>query len=432
MRAVDVDDEVDEDFDEEDRMPPKMIIAILFLQTFIVGVSFSIIIPTSRQYAESLGASDGFSGLTVGAVGLASALVTPLYRYLVKRSFAGCLYFEVAMMQIGGLLYSLAQLAKTMWVMLVARIFTGIGSGKYPIYQFVAEQVGKRHRSSVTSLTSGIARTLGLAMGPITASILVYVDFSIGDLQVNKETNAGWVVAILCVVQGLLVFWYFPKHGSYILQKGARDRLLPEQNGNTNPAIPLKERVLYHCAILNTIFNFVMSMICIAAWEVAATKVIQTIFKWSIQNSALLVGGFILTTGPTLYVSGKLSYKYDDRKILIACIGVTICAIVLMFQYGTPMLIIPYLIGCFFFINSTYIICAFSLALSSKIPSLQHMEPVQAFMNVAGTVGRGIGAISGDVFSPNVLAIIFMCLSITSLISTLLLYTRLVPSRLGV
>merc|ERR1711977_235352 len=409
------------DFDEDNKMPSKVAIAVLMLHCFIIAVSFNIIIPTSRQYAESLGASDGFSGLTVGVVGFAAALAIPLYRYLVRRSYAGCLYFLVAMMQIGGVMYSLAQLAKTMWVMLAGRIFTGIGGGYYPLAQYVAEYVGKNHRSNVQSLL-GIARSFGLAMGPILAAILVYVDFDIGELQIIKETNAGWTVALLCTVHGILIFWYFPKHGSQMLRNKAKSSSSPEDANNNTTLIPLKERILYYCVIVNTVFQFLESMIFVPAWEVAATKVVQTIFKWNIQNSALLVGGFIFTTGLTLYVSGKLSYRYDDRKILIISNIVNLCSIVLMFEYGKPMSIIPYLIGSFLFVNSTNIICIFSLSMSSKVTAAKRVESMQAYTTLIGLIARGVGAIIGDLLRPNFLAMVFMGLSVTSLLSTLLLY----------
>merc|ERR1711907_367865 len=110
-------------------------------------------------------------------------------------------------------------------------MFTGVGGNYYATSQFIVEHVGKKHRSRVSSYTQ-IGRSLGLALGPIIASILVYVDFNIGQLQVNKETNAGWTVAIFAVVQGLLILWYFPKHGSQMLQERARTRRLPESNSN--------------------------------------------------------------------------------------------------------------------------------------------------------------------------------------------------------
>ena len=419
------------DFDEDDRMPSKMAIVVLFLHVFLIMVSYSIIIPTSRQYAASLGASEGFSGLTVGVVGFVAALTVPVYRLLLKRSYAGCLYFQVAMMQIGGVLYSLAQLARTMWVMLVARMFMGIGGGFYPIYQYVAEHVGKNHRSNITSLTAGVGRASGLAMGPIVASILVYVDFNIGELQVNKETNAGWTVAIFCIAQGLLIFWFFPKHGSQMLQERARVRRLPEHE-NAGGSTPWKEKLMYYFVILNTIFLTLVMCTFVTAWEVAATKVIQTIFKWSIQYSALLVGGFLFTTAPFIYMLGKLSYRFDDRKILLVCIAINVCSSVLLFEYGKPMLISPYLVGSFFFLNSAYGFGVFSVALSSKVTSLKHVEPVQAYQNIAGLVARGIGAVIGDLLHPNYLATVYIILCLMSLLSTLLLYKRLVPVRSGV
>ena len=62
-----------------------------------------------------------------------------------------------------------------------------------------------------------------------------------------------------------------------------------------------------------------------------------------------------------------------------------------MFEYGQPMSIIPYLVGSFIFIHSAYSVGVFSVALSSKVAALKDVEPIQAYMNMAGLLARGVG-----------------------------------------
>ena len=48
-----------------------------------------LVIPTARQYAESLDAPESFEGYVVGVTPLGAALLMPLYRLMLKKSYAG-------------------------------------------------------------------------------------------------------------------------------------------------------------------------------------------------------------------------------------------------------------------------------------------------------------------------------------------------------
>ena len=48
-----------------------------------------LVIPTARQYAESLNAPESFEGYVVGVTPLGAALLMPLYRLMLKKSYAG-------------------------------------------------------------------------------------------------------------------------------------------------------------------------------------------------------------------------------------------------------------------------------------------------------------------------------------------------------
>ena len=136
----------------------------------------------------------------------------------LKRSFAGTILFQISCIQFGSVLYSLAQVANKLELLVAGRILIGLGSSYYPVYQLIAEKVSKRHRSLVMSVCS-VGRSMGFCLGPVFAAIIVYVDFHIGDLVLNKETNAGWTVAIFCAAQIFLVVWQIPKEGSKLVGK---------------------------------------------------------------------------------------------------------------------------------------------------------------------------------------------------------------------
>ena len=117
----------------------------------------------------------------VGAAAVGGALMNPLYRLILKRSFSACMHFQMICMQLGSVLYSLAQVANKIELLIAGRLLGGCGASLYPVYQFVAEEVGKKHRSKVLTVVSGFGKSFGFALGPIFAACLAYVDFQIGE-----------------------------------------------------------------------------------------------------------------------------------------------------------------------------------------------------------------------------------------------------------
>merc|ERR1711959_432592 len=116
-------------------------------------------------------------------------------------------------------IYALAGLAGTWSLLLVGRMIGGLGGSWYPVMTYLSEAVGKKHRSNVTSIVLGVSRSLGYALGPVFAAALVYVDFHMGELTIDKRNNPGFFVALLCVGQLVAVSWSFPREGSKLMDK---------------------------------------------------------------------------------------------------------------------------------------------------------------------------------------------------------------------
>ena len=160
----------------------------------------------------------------------------------MKKSMAASLQFQVICIQLGSVLYSLAKIANKLELLVAGRILAGFGCSSYPVYQFIAERIGKKHRSGVMS-ASGVGRYLGFALGPAVAAVLVYVDFNIGDLSIDKETNGGWTVALYCAIQTVLIVSFFPRDGSNMIQKGQGASLPPDTR-------PLGEKVMHYLLMM--------------------------------------------------------------------------------------------------------------------------------------------------------------------------------------
>merc|ERR1712188_78000 len=315
----------DDEEDEESKIPSRWHLAIASNQIFLIYLYYSIVIPTAHDYSASLGAPTGFAGVLVGSTSVGAAVVAPLFRFLLKRSYAMALLVQIGVMLIGSIIYALAGLAGTWSLLLVGRMIGGLGGSWYPVMTYLSEAVGKRHRSNVTSIVLGVSRSLGYALGPVFAAALVYVDFHMGELTIDKRNNPGFFVALLCVGQLVAVSWSFPREGSRLMDKNkTNERRLPSTSEAASEDKSKREKVMHLLTLSWFVVTIFFCPILICAWELNATKLLQGAFNWSIQSSALVIGGIILCTIVPLLLAGKLTYKFSDASIQRSCFAVSL------------------------------------------------------------------------------------------------------------
>lgn len=409
----------DELENEENRTQPKSVVAVACLQVFLIAFSYSIVIPTARLYAESLNAPTHFEGYVVGAASFGAILVLPAYRLSCRKSWSATLVLQAILLQLGSVLYSLAKIAKKIELLVAGRLIAGFGGAFYPIFQFLAEEVGVRHRSSVVSIVL-VGRSLGFALGPAVAAVLVYVDFNVGDLAVDKETNGGWTVAIACGIQIILIVAFFPRGGG---RGGGREHRRVEDTR------PIREKLMYYGVLGFLSSGYALPNFCITGWEVHSTELIQVNFGWSLTWSALLVGGIALTPALTCPVMGKYSYKHGDRKILLWWAAIQCMASVTLFNFG-PQLPWFYLAGSLVYINAVTLQTTFSVSLSSKVCLPHHIEAMQGWTNAFGLLLRGLGAVVGASLDANGFAGVCAAASLFSFVGTVVFYRRMKISLL--
>merc|ERR1711959_346398 len=327
-------DNDDEEEDEESKLPSRWHLAIASNQIFLIYLYYSIVIPTAHVYADSLDAPGGFAGGFAGIV-VGAAVVQPLYRLLLKRSYAVTFMVQACLMLVGSIIYALAGLANTWSLLLVGRVIGGLGGSAYPVMTYLSEAVGKKHRSNATSIVIGISRSLGYALGPVFAAALVHVDFHMGELTIDKRNNPGFFVALLCVGQLVAVSWSFPREGSKLMdKKKTNERRLPSTSEAASEDKSKREKVMHLLTLSWFVITVFFCPILICAWELSATKLLQGAFNWSIQSSALVIGGIILCTIVPLLLAGKLTYRFSDAFIERVFYAISLVSCVGLFTYG--------------------------------------------------------------------------------------------------
>ena len=161
-----------------------------------------------------------------------------------------------------------------------------------------------------------------------------------------------------------------------------------------------------------------------AAWVVSATRVIQTQFHWSVQYSALLVGGIGFTPAISSPAVGMLSRRgIHDKLILLGCALLQLVSAVTLFDFGSPVL---FLIGSVFYFQAVTLQLIFSFATSSKVCYQHEIEPMQTWINTIALLLRGAGAIGGANLSTNGLGMCCVAGAVLSLVGILVFYRRLV------
>merc|ERR1712190_78463 len=427
-------DNDDEEEDEESKIPSRWHLAIAANQIFLIYLYYSIVIPTAHDYSASLGAPTGFAGVLVGSTSVGAAVVAPLFRFLLKRSYAMALLVQIGVMLIGSIIYALAGLAGTWSLLLVGRMIGGLGGSWYPVMTYLSEAVGKKHRSNVTSVVLGVSRSLGYALGPVFAAALVYVDFHMGELTIDKRNNPGFFVSLLCVGQLVAVSWSFPREGSKLMDKNkTNERRLPSTSEAASEDKSKREKVMHLLTPSWFVVTIFSCPILICAWELNATKLLQGAFNWSIQSSALVLGGIIMCTIVPLLLAGKLTYRFSDASIQRLCFAVSLVSCIGLFTYGSESDMsvwaqtLPYLICSFIPMNSVTAPMVLTYSHVTKICKVSEIEGMQNLLSVAGYLSRGVGAVTGDLLSPNALAGLFMGLLSFVLVTNLLLGKRLLP-----
>jgi len=424
----------DEEEDEESKLPSRWHLAIASNQIFLIYLYYSIVIPTAHDYSASLGAPTGFAGVLVGSTSVGAAVVAPLFRFLLKRSYAMALLVQIGVMLIGSIIYALAGLANTWSLLLVGRVIGGLGGSWYPVMTYLSEAIGKKHRSNVTSIVLGVSRSLGYALGPVFAAALVYVDFHMGELTIDKRNNPGFFVALLCVGQLVAVSWSFPREGSKLMDKNkTNERRLPSTSEAASEDKSKREKVMHLLTLSWFVVTIFSCPILMCGWELNATKLLQGAFNWSIQSSALVVGGIIMCTIVPLLLAGKLTYRFSDAFIERVFYAISLVSCVGLFTYGSESdmsvwaLTLPYIISSLIMMNSVTVATVLPFSHVTKICKVSEIERMQSVLSIVGYASRGVGAVIGDLLSSNAFAGLSLSLLSFILVTNLLLGKRLLP-----
>lgn len=185
----------------EDHVEQKyhfMSLLLNLVNTFLYMANTYIIVPTADDYSISLGAAATVCGVVIGSMAIAQVFSSVYFSAWSNRSYLRPLVFSSVVLLIGNTLYALAYDLNSIAVLLIGRLFCGLGSARAVNRRYISDCVPLKLRMQASAGFVS-ASALGMACGPALAC-LFQTDFKVYKLTFNEDTLPGWVMAILWLV----------------------------------------------------------------------------------------------------------------------------------------------------------------------------------------------------------------------------------------
>ncbi|KAL0393467.1 UNVERIFIED_CONTAM: SPX domain-containing membrane protein [Sesamum latifolium] len=354
-----------------------MSLLLNLVNTFLYMVNTYIIVPTADDYSMSLGAA-----------------ATSYFRPLV---------FSSIVLFIGNAMYAMAYDLNSISILLLGRVFCGLGSARAVNRRYISDCVPLKIRMQASAGFVS-ASALGMACGPALAGLL-QTNFKIFNITFNQDTLPGWVmtVAWLIYLVWLWISFREPAHETEVnhaptqssaaendkLEKGLVQPLLtskeheqgddgdqecdaseeaPEESRLAANSLGSAYRLLTPSVKVQLLIYFMLKY----AMEIllSESSVITTYyFGWTTSTVSIFLACLGLTVLPINIVVGSyISNMYEDRQILLASEIVVFLGILFSFQFIVPYSV-PQYVCCLVMFVAAEVLEGVNLSLLSRVMS---------------------------------------------------------------
>jgi MFS family permease len=270
---------------------------ILFLTIFIDLMGFGIFIPVIPIYARDLHASDALVGDLGAVFSLAMFICTPVWGSLSDRY--GRKPVIMAAIGFSALSYVLFAHATTLFLLVLSRVLTGIGSGNITAAQaYITDITPPQGRAKAMGII-GAAFGLGFIFGPPMGSF-IFAQFGV--------EWVGYLAAALCLLNLVAVQAFLPE--SLTEKDGARKVRVKPFTGAYRALKDLRFRDLYVVSFIFITAFSMMQMTIALLWidnYGLNEKQIGLMFAAVGVASAIVQGGMI----------GWLQRTFGERKLMV-------------------------------------------------------------------------------------------------------------------
>ncbi|KAL4621751.1 hypothetical protein ACB092_06G252000 [Castanea dentata] len=375
--------------------------------TFLYMVNTYIIVPTADDYSLSLGAAATVCGVVIGSMAVAQVFSSVYFSAWSNRSYLRPLVFSSIVLFVGNALYALAYDLNSITVLLIGRLFCGLGSARAINRRYISDCVPLKLRMQASAGFVS-ASALGMACGPALACLL-QTKFKIYKLTFNEETLPGWLMALAWLVYLLWLWISFREPHCE-----TKENLVPNEanagqlanvtleNGYTQPLLmkieakqqdededqecddaeedsqeihkPVTSIVVAYRLLTPSVKVqlFVYFMLKYAMEIVLAESSVITgyYFIWPISRVAIFLACLGLTVLPVNIIVGKyITNIFEERQVLLASEIMVCIGILLSFHIFNPFSVPQYVGSALITFVSAEVLEGVNLSLLSRCMS---------------------------------------------------------------
>lgn len=441
--------------------------------TFLYMVNTYIVVPTADNYSMSLGAAATVCGVVIGAMAVAQVFSSVYFSAWSNKSYYRPLIFSSIVLFVGNTMYALAYDLDSIVVLLLGRLFCGLGSARAVNRRYISDCVPLKIRMQASAGFVS-ASALGMACGPALAGLL-QINFKIYKITFNEDTLPGWVMAVAWLVY-LIWLWISFKEPvretqesniqqesnaepveNDALEKGLAQPLLlssedkqededgdqdndvseeaPEESRGPATSIGSAYRLLTPSVKVQLLIYFMLKY----AMEIllSESSVVTTYyFNWSTSTVAIFLACLGLTVLPVnIAVGSYISNMFEDRQILLASEIMVLIGILLSFNIIIPYSVPQYVCSGLIMFVSAEVLEGVNLALLSRVMSSRLSRGTYnggLLSTEAGTVARVIADSTitlvgylGESKLLNITLLPSLLICISSIIATFFTYNSL-------
>lgn len=363
-------------------MNAKSPLLVLFVTIFIDLLGFGIVIPILPVFSKELSATSLEIGIIAGLYSLMNFLFAPFWGSLSDK--IGRRPVMLISISITTLAYLFFAFTSSLWMLVISRIFSGIGSANISAAQAYISDITPPENRAKNMALLGAAFGLGFIFGPPLGGYLKALS---GPGSVDL---VGFFSSALCFINLLMAYWMLPESLKE-KQKGKGMSFNPVADLVSQSKIPALKQ-LY---LLNFIYIAAFAMMQITAsilWidrYLLNEKEVGFVFMFIGLVSAILQGGFV----------GRLTKAFGENQLLLMGSSFMIVG----------LLMIPYVPKTHFWIMlvSMALIAFSNACITPGITSMiskaalaggqgKALGANQSFGSLARVIGPGLGGLLYD------------------------------------
>ncbi|KAG5095648.1 hypothetical protein JHK84_051236 [Glycine max] len=371
--------------------------------TFLYMVNTYIIVPTADNYTLSLGAAASVCGVVIGMMAVAQVFSSVYFSAWSNRSYLRPLIFSSIVLVVGNTLYALAFDMNSIVVLLMGRLFCGLGSARAVNRRYISDCVPLKLRMQASAGFVS-ASALGMACGPALACLL-QTNFRIYRFTMNQDTLPGWIMALAWLVYLLWLWICFkePAHenqGNLVLYHADTEPVLhvavgnertqpllmnseekeqdedgEEENDNTEETKkPVTSIVVAYKLLTPSVkvqlFVYFMLKYAMEIILAESSLITEYYFIWTTSNVSIFLACLGLTVLPVNIVVGNyISNMFEERQVLLTSEIMVCIGLLLSFHIMIPYSVTQYVGSALITFVSAEVLEGVNLSLLSKMMS---------------------------------------------------------------